>query len=180
MIIIQRLNQAILTPLTGKDWLVILISLFTYGWVALLLGYFSRFIQFNPYFRSPKTLFSRLIKIFFFPALVEEIIFRVLLIPHPLEAVDLKTWVFWVLLSLGLFILYHPLNAITFYPEGNPTFFHPIFLSLAAFLGLICAVVYKLTGSLWGIVIIHGLVVFIWLYFLDGITLLNHRNDSEF
>ncbi len=180
MIIIQRLNQAILTPLTGKDWLVILMSLFTYALVALLVGYFSGFIQFNPDFRSPKTLFSRLIKIFFFPALVEEIIFRVLLIPHPLEGVDLKTWVFRVVWSLGLFILYHPLNAITFYPVGNPTFFHPVFLSLAGFLGLICAVVYKLTGSLWGMVIIHGLVVFIWLYFLDGMTQLNLRNDSEF
>ncbi|MGB3193542.1 type II CAAX prenyl endopeptidase Rce1 family protein [Lyngbya sp. PCC 8106] len=179
MIIIQRLIQAILTPLTGQDWRVVLMSLLVYGLVALPLGFLSRFLQFHPCLRSPGTVLSNIVKLFFFPALVEEIVFRVILIPHPLEAVSLKTWVFWMLFSLGLFIIYHPLNALIFYPEGNPTFWNSIFLILAGFLGLTCALVYRLTGSLWGIVIIHGLIVFVWLYFLDGINKLVRVNDSE-
>jgi predicted Abi (CAAX) family protease len=187
MIIIQRLIQAILTPLTGQDWRVVLISLLVYGLLALPLGFLSRFLQFNPTLRSrsvalavsPGEVLSAIIKVLFFPALVEEIVFRVFLIPHPLEAVSLKTWVLWMLFSLGLFIIYHPLNALIFYPEGNPTFWNPIFLILAGFLGLTCAFVYRLTGSLWGITIIHGLIVFVWLYVLDGINKLVRVSNSQ-
>ena len=179
MIIIRRLTCAILTPLTWQDWQIVILSLVIYGLVALPLGFLSGFLQFNPGLRSPGEVLSAIIKVLFFPALVEETVFRVQLIPHPVEAVSLKTWVLWMVLSLGLFLIYHPLNALIFYPEGNPTFWNPIFLILAGFLGLICALVYRLTGSLWGIVIIHGLIVFVWLYVLGGINKLVKVNDSE-
>ncbi|MEL7038867.1 MAG: CPBP family glutamic-type intramembrane protease [Cyanobacteria bacterium J06592_8] len=171
--ILRRLTHAIFTPLDWQDWQIVILSLCVYGLVALPLGFLSGFLQFHPIMRSHWAVLIDLVKVFFFPALVEEIIFRVILIPHPFETVSIGTWIFWIVLSLGLFIIYHPLNALTFYPPGNPIFFNSIFLILAGLLGLICAIVYRLTGSLWGIVIIHGLVVFIWLYLLDGINKLN-------
>ncbi|MFB2837851.1 type II CAAX prenyl endopeptidase Rce1 family protein [Floridanema evergladense] len=75
---------------------------------------------------------------------------------------------FWGSLSLVLFIIYHPMNAVTFFPAGRKTFFNPIFLLLAAVLGIVCSVVYLQSGSLWLPVIIHWLVVVVWLVFLGG------------
>jgi predicted Abi (CAAX) family protease len=72
------------------------------------------------------------------------------------------------MLSLTLFILYHPLNALTLYKAGNPTFFQPVFLGLSALLGLTCTIAYWLTGSLWTISLIHWVVVVIWLLYLNG------------
>ncbi|MDY7021934.1 MAG: CPBP family glutamic-type intramembrane protease [Cyanobacteriota bacterium] len=175
--ILQRLTHAIFTPLDWQDWRIVILGLCVYGLVALPLGFLSGFLQFHLVVRLHWAMLRDLVKVFFFPALVEEIIFRVLLIPHPFERVSKLTWVFWMVLSLGLFIIYHPFNALTFYPPGNPTFFNPIFLILAGLLGLVCAIVYRLTGSLWGIVIIHGLVVFLWLYVLDGIKKLKLTLD---
>jgi predicted Abi (CAAX) family protease len=70
--------------------------------------------------------------------------------------------------GLGLFVLYHPLNALTFYKAGNPTFFDRRFLTLAAFLGVTCTITYWLTCSVLLIAMIHWLVVWIWLRNMGG------------
>jgi predicted Abi (CAAX) family protease len=76
----------------------------------------------------------------------------------------------WATLSLFLFVIYHPLNALTFFSQGRETFFDPIFLCLAAGLGIICTITYYQTGSLWLPVLIHWLVVVVWLLCFDGLT----------
>ena len=71
------------------------------------------------------------------PALTEELFFRVLLLPHATENASPAALWFWGLGGLVAFIVYHPLNALTFFPVAHETFLHPIFLFLSALLGAI-------------------------------------------
>ncbi|MBP0020839.1 MAG: CPBP family intramembrane metalloprotease [Cyanobacteria bacterium SBLK] len=170
-IAIERLASAF-TKLNLSQVRVILATLIIYGAIAIPLARFSGFIpsSFTPY-RPLKQRWG-LIYIFFFPAFFEELIFRVLLLPHPTERVATLTWGFWAIASLFGYIIYHPLNARTFYRAGNPTFFKPIFLILTGLLGLACTIAYFLTYSIWVIAIVHWLVVAVWLFTLDGKKLL--------
>ncbi|OZH52502.1 hypothetical protein AFK68_23935 [Hydrocoleum sp. CS-953] len=155
-------------PMNSQDCLVVGVTLLVYGAIALPLGFNSRFLRVSRGFRNLKELFQGLVVAFFTPSLIEELIFRVLLLPHPTERISIIVWSLWAALSLFLFIIYHPINALTFYPQGNPTFMTPIFLTLTGFLGLGCTVAYQLTGCLWVPVIIHWAVVVIWQYWLGG------------
>jgi predicted Abi (CAAX) family protease len=141
--------------------------LLIYGAIALPLGLATGFLRFDFCLRL-KLHAHQILLLFFLPALVEELIFRVWLLAHPTEAVNTMTWLVWAAISLFLFVIYHPLNALTFYREGNPTFLSIVFLSLAALLGIACTAVYILTGSMWTAVVIHWLVVTIWLFCLGG------------
>ena len=102
------------------------------------------------------------------PALIEELVFRVLLLPRTTENLPIGLVWFWVGISLVLFIVYHPLNAISFFPSGRDTFFNLIFLTLAGLLGFVCSLAYLQSGSLWTPVFIHWLVVAVWLLLLGG------------
>lgn len=163
-------------PMNSQDWLVVGVTLLIYGTIALPLGFNSGFLQISQSFRNLKELFQGLVAIFFMPSLIEESIFRVLLLPHSTEKISTIMWCFWAALSLFLFIIYHPINALTFHPQGNPTFMTPIFLTLTGILGLVCTVAYQLTGCLWVVVIIHWAVVVIWQYWLGGKELLYGSN----
>lgn len=102
--------------------------------------------------------FSELIKIsvvaFFIPALTEEIVFRGLLLP--------KRSPIWIARSLLAYVLWHPLEAVTFLPASAPYFLELQFLWLVAILGLFCTAAYIRTGSLWASVLVHWLVVVAW------------------
>jgi predicted Abi (CAAX) family protease len=107
------------------------------------------------------------------PVLLEELLFRVALVPHPQEAVQPATLALWGLLSLSLFVLYHPVNGWLWYRQGRATLCSPSFLLLVAELGLVCTIVYVITGSLWAIALIHWVVVVVWLLLLGGYQRLN-------
>ena len=139
-----------------------------YAAIALPLGLASGFLVWEPAIEKGKELAIGVFSAFFAPAFIEEVFFRVLLLPHPTEAIFPLSWVLWAIASLLLFLVYHPLNALWFYPAGNPLFFTPMFLGLAGLLGIACTVVYALTGSLWGMVVFHWLVVILWLFGLGG------------
>jgi predicted Abi (CAAX) family protease len=104
---------------------------------------------------------------FFIPALLEEFIWRVLLVPRP------ESKYFWHVgfLSLGLYVASHPLGAWLFRPTARDVFYSLTFLFLATLLGLICLTAYARTQSLWSSVVIHWLVVAIWLLFGAGTLL---------
>jgi predicted Abi (CAAX) family protease len=76
-------------------------------------------------------------------------------------------------MSLALFTASHPVNAILFSPTHRPTFTDPVFLVLAALLGLTCTLAYLQSGSLWPPVAIHWTAVVVWLLFLGGYRRLN-------
>ncbi|NEO84337.1 MAG: CPBP family intramembrane metalloprotease [Spirulina sp. SIO3F2] len=174
----QRLYRSLRIP-TRQDWRQTLIVLVVYGAIALPIAIHFQLFTWSPWpaaqFWSGSGL-KLILGTLFLPALAEEIIFRVLLLPHPSETIRLRIVLLWIGMSLGLFMVYHPLNALTLFPHGNPTFFQPVFLSLAGLLGFACTMLYRQTGSLWTIVLVHWFVVVIWLGLGAGAALLNWAN----
>ena len=170
---LRRIFASIILLPDLQDWGITVLLLLGYGALAVPIGVKSGFLQWRPIRQKPIQLVKILVFLFFCPALWEELVFRALLLPYPDELNSPVIPFGWVMLSLTLFVLYHPLNALTFYKAGNPTFFQPLFLSLTALLGLTCTIAYLLTGSLWTISLIHWVVAVIWLLCLNGENRLN-------
>lgn len=72
------------------------------------------------------------------------------------------------MLGIALFIVWHPLNAMTINPNAYPMFTNPLFLCLAALMAIACTITYLKTGSLWVPIAIHWLTVVVWVFFLSG------------
>jgi predicted Abi (CAAX) family protease len=168
-IILNRVLASLSIP-TFQDWLVTAIALIVYSLIAIPLGLKFNFLQFQNWTANWIDKSLLILRCLFLPGIVEELCFRVLLLPHPIETTNWWEWGLWGVFSLLLFILYHPLNAKYLYQAGFPTFFNPIFLTLAGLLGITCTIAYGLTGSLWVIVGIHWVVVTTWLMFFGGIS----------
>ncbi|AFY46762.1 putative protease of the Abi (CAAX) family [Nostoc sp. PCC 7524] len=166
-ILLNRLLASLVLPRT-QDWLVMGGTLLIYSAIALTLGFQSGFLRWSltSHQRMPQLAIA--LQSAISPAITEELVFRVLPLPHPIEVINWYQWGLWAALILFLFIIYHPLNAKTFFRAGFPTFLQPIFLTLAGILGLCCTVAYALTGCFWVIVLIHWIVVVVWLLGLGG------------
>ncbi len=167
--VFSRLIEALTTFPSGWGWLISVALLLVYALVALTFGWQRGFIKRSSVAVPRATLLTVACGAILTPALLEEIVFRALLVPHPSESVLPQTTILWSGISLVLFIVYHPLNALTAYRNGNPTFMQPTFLILAALLGVACTLTYLLTSSLWPGVIFHWLVVVVWLLWLGGL-----------
>lgn len=166
-IIGERIVAAFAGMPGAGGWLQCALGLVIYAVVALPLGFYFGFLK-TEVLSSRLLIFGVIFGALFRPAITEELFFRVMLLPHISEQVSPAIMGGYGLLSLILFIGYHPLNAITFFKGGKPTFFEPIFLFLAGFLGVICTLVYWGSGSIWPPVVIHWLVVVVWLLLLGG------------
>lgn len=169
---LHRLRQAATTRPQPRDWRLAAGLTLILGMVTLPVGLRSGFLSpvvADVSWGGGLRLVARVLVV---PALLEEGFWRVLLLPHPTEMIsDRKRWQIG-LPMLGLFVLMHPLNAITVYPAAFATFTNPVFLLSAALLGLVCTVVYWQSGSWWLIAVIHWLVVTLWLLFLGGYSTL--------
>lgn len=166
-IIINRILASVFIPRV-HHWFIASLALLIYAIIALPLGFSTGFLHLQIWStKSINYLFCTL-RCLLTPAITEELFFRVLVLPHPTEVVNWQKWSLLAGLSLLIFIIYHPLNAKTFYRDGYPTFFQPIFLILATLLGLTCTITYAITGSLWIIICIHWLVVVLWLLLFGG------------
>lgn len=169
---LHRLRQAATTQPHPRHWLLAAGLTAALGLVIVPLGLRSHFL-------SPTladiTWGNRLLlaaRVLLVPALLEEGFWRVLLLPHPTEIMsDRKRWRMG-LPVLGLFVVIHPLNAMTLYPLAFDTFTDPIFLLAAALLGLVCTIAYWQSGSWWVVAAMHWLVVLVWLLFLGGYSAL--------
>ncbi|MEM8603585.1 MAG: CPBP family glutamic-type intramembrane protease [Cyanobacteria bacterium P01_H01_bin.121] len=173
----KRLGDAISTFLTWRDWVTIAGALLLYGAIALPYGFYSSFLKVSVEALRSWLAPLRMLQLLILPAMVEEGIFRVLLLPHPLEGIAMNRWLLWALLSLIAFVFYHPLNAQLFYPPGRGTFWDQRFLILVVLLGAVCSGVYGMTGSFWAIVFIHWVVVVVWLLALGGIEQLHAKEE---
>ncbi|MDZ7750947.1 MAG: CPBP family glutamic-type intramembrane protease [Gammaproteobacteria bacterium] len=107
-----------------------------------------------------------------FPSLLEEALFRGLVIPRDVLARGRGTAAAYAVLSTTLFVSWHPLNAATINPGAAGLFFDPGFLAITALLGITCAVAYIRTRSLWAPILIHWTTVVAWVLFLGGRNLL--------
>lgn len=167
--IIHRLGSAISTVPSTEAWLYAATLALIFTIIALPIGFFGKFLQIEVVNVPWKVIIGIITMSFLTPAITEELFFRVLLLPPILEngAVSIGLCC-WGGISLVLFIVYHPLNAISFFPRGRNTFFNLVFLVLAALLGIVCSLSYIQSHSLWTAVTIHWLAVVIWLLFLGG------------
>ncbi|MBD1922358.1 CPBP family intramembrane metalloprotease [Microcoleus sp. FACHB-831] len=163
--VIQRLITAILTIPATQDWIYAALLLLIYAVISLPIGLKYRFIQFDIQ-SSRKIVAAVMLGALVMPGITEELFFRVLLLPHPTENASLAAQLIWGSISLIVFIVYHPLNI--FAPGHDVTFRNPVFLLLAALLGIVCTVSYLQSGSLWPPVVIHWLIVVVWLLLLGG------------
>jgi predicted Abi (CAAX) family protease len=164
----NRVLASLLPPLQQGALAHSLAVLTVYGVLALALGFASGFLTLPWSWPSLGPLLPRLAGLFLLPSLLEELLFRALLIPHPVEGFPWRPELAWIALSLGLFVLYHPLAARLWYPQARRLFDDPRFLVQATLLGLACSLAYAGTGSLWPPVLIHWLAVVIWLEPLRG------------
>jgi predicted Abi (CAAX) family protease len=159
----NRVLASLLPPFQPGDLGRSLLVLAGYGALALALGVASGFLSMPMQWPPLAEALPRLAKLLLLPALVEELLFRVLLIPHPIEGFPWQSLLGWNALSLGLFVLYHPVAARLWYPQARALFDDPRFLFQATLLGVACSLAYGFTGSLWPPVLIHWLAVVIWL-----------------
>jgi predicted Abi (CAAX) family protease len=98
-----------------------------------------------------------------------------MVLPSPTEGIPGGRWLFWAVVSVGLFVLYHVVLGKTIYRSARDTLCDRRFLTLVGWLGLLLAGVYWITGSLWLIVWIHWAAIIVWIYALGGKTRLPQR-----
>lgn len=177
LLIQERIISASLAIPNISDWVELGLLLLAYTAIALFLGFKFNFLQVK-IISSWSVALRVTITSLFFPSIIEELLFRVVLIPHPLEQVSITNLSIWMIISLILFIVAHPLNAMTFTPRGKEVFFKPIFLILAGLLGVFCTILYFHSGSLWTAVLFHWFIVSVWLISLGGFEQLKFHLDE--
>ena len=91
---------------------------------------------------------------FFVPALFEEAVFRGFLL--------LRFSPTWIALSSTAYVLWHPVEALTFFPQSAIYFLDIRFLLIVSLLSLFCTLAYFRTRSIWASVWVHWLVVVAW------------------
>lgn len=162
-----RLARSFAVPLSGAlvgtsglSLLLIAIGLLPFG---LKSGYLQR--QFV--LPHPLRGMLNLVKLFLFPALLEESLFRVMVLPHPTEGISTTSWLVWAAVSIGLFVLYHwGLSRVR--PRAGQALRDRRFLLMVVWFGMILTLLYGLTGSLWAITVVHWVVVLGWIYGFGG------------
>lgn len=140
--------------------------------IALPIGLMTKLLHPGAPAIPALQLLTTALVVFVHPALVEEFIFRVLLLPRDARAVSRTRLVALVVTSLALYVASHPVNAILFRPQARALFESPAYLTLAALLGATCTAAYFVSRSIWPPVLIHWLTVVAWLFALGGQAML--------
>jgi predicted Abi (CAAX) family protease len=109
--LLDRVRDALLTPLTGAAAGQTGLILGAYAPLALGVGRRSGFLL--ALWRWPPlgVLLRGSLPLLLMPALGEELLFRVALLPHPAGGPNFASFWAWGALNVGLFVVYHPLAA---------------------------------------------------------------------
>jgi predicted Abi (CAAX) family protease len=102
------------------------------------------------------------------PAILEEILFRALLLPRNIRQLNKLALVANCIAALALFVISHPLHGWLTRPSALGLFTNPVFLTCAALLGAACTVTYLISRSIWPPVLLHWISVVVWILFLGG------------
>lgn len=126
--------------------------------LALLVGVIAVSIKPDLIALDARSAFSEIAMValvaFFVPAFVEEFVFRGCLIPT-------FRW-YWVVLSLAMYVGWHPVEVWLIFPEAAEVFLDPRFLCVVALVGIACTFSYWRTKSLWASILVHWLIVVGW------------------
>jgi predicted Abi (CAAX) family protease len=150
------------TKLSGK----VIFSVIFFALIATLYGFLSGLFQLQ--FIQSKLVFILPLTLFVFPSLLEEIFFRGILIPNNTKERSRAAVFAYIVLSTMLFVLWHPLNALTINQEAQGFFLDVRFLLITVLLGLICGYAYVQSRSIWVSTIIHWMTVLVWVFFFGG------------
>ncbi|CAN5475554.1 CPBP family glutamic-type intramembrane protease [soil metagenome] len=161
--LLRRLSRSLTTLPTPHGWALCGVIAALTGTLMAAIGFGTGLYALTP---TAPGLPLRLLTVLFVPALGEEIPFRGLL-PGP----EAKRPYAAIAVSTGLYVAWHPLEALTFLPHAT-MFLRPDFLICTAILGLTCAVMRWRTGSLWPAVMLHGGFVVVWQTWLGGVSAL--------
>lgn len=158
----RRIIPAFRTWPTPRGWRDTALLAAAYALVGIPLGFITGRLTLEWSSAPPGQILAFVLIAILAPSLVEELLFRVALIPRNTESVAPTRRGIWAGISLILFVAWHPVNAWLLNPWARPIFFDPVFLALATLLGLTCTLAYLRTGSIWSPVMIHWLTVIVW------------------
>ena len=156
--------RALFRSLSKRDWKQISIVCTLFMPLSLMFGFATGFFQFDV--APTKQILRVAVIAFVLPALLEELVFRGPLIYFANK--KSKKLLYVAILSLALFILWHPLNACLLLTEARPVFLDWRFLTLAALLGACASALALTTRSLWPPVLFHWFAVIGWKAFLGA------------
>ena len=166
--LLYRLQTAFSTLPDLSGWLVTLLLFAGFASVTFMVLRVSGLFTFSPTRLPLKSVLLLVVVAVFTPSLPEEVLYRVLLLPHPTESVSLGTHSLWSGLSLALFVAAHPFTAWSVWHWSRRIFYRPAFLVIVALLGTVCTVAYLYTGSVWAPVSIHWATIVGWKLFFGG------------
>jgi predicted Abi (CAAX) family protease len=165
----QSVWSAFLTFPSTSTWLkcagVFAVFIVVTAWIGLASG----FVYYEPAITNWQSAIALSLILFIAPSLLEEIFFRGLLVPHSREGASHLQAVSQIIVSVAIFVLWHPLNGWLFSPAVWPIFSNPIFLVLAALFGLAATIAYRISGSIWPSVMMHWLTVVSWVLLFGGL-----------
>ncbi len=175
----SRLVEALTAPFAVAQLAIVLGLFGLFGLLAFPLGLASGLLR-PPWRQLTAKAWLRLgASLVLMPALLEEGLFRVLLLPRRVLELEPLGQAGWVALSVGLFVLYHPVSGWLWYPEGRWLFQQGRFLVPCSLLGLVCVIAYACTGSLWAPMLLHWITLLIWLGPCDGGRDLTDRHSAR-
>jgi predicted Abi (CAAX) family protease len=160
---------------TIPDWRAWRSCVFVYGFFlvcALPVGLLSRLLRPAAAHLTPAEMIGSGLILFVQPALIEEIVFRGLLLPRNGSSLPRGRLVLVAGAALAGYVASHPINARLFRPQVLGLFESTPYLVLATLLGLACTAAYLISRSIWPSVAIHWLTVVMWIWFLGGQALL--------
>ena len=135
---------------------------------ALPIGLLSGLLRPGVARLTPPEMIGSGVLLFFQPALVEEIVFRGLLLPRNGGSWPRGRLMIVAGAALFVYVASHPINARLFRPQVLGLFESPAYLALATLLGLACTAAYLISRSIWPSVAIHWLTVVAWVWLLGG------------
>ena len=162
------LRAALTTTPDSRTWLACALVYATFLLIAGSIGLASGLLHpTTPQLSASEALGAGVLMLIH-PALVEEIVFRGLLLPRDRRTMSRSRLFVIVASALAVYVASHPLNAWLFRPDVLGLFASPVYLVLAALLGLACTIAYFISRSIWPPVMIHWLTVLAWIFFLGG------------
>lgn len=165
---VYDLRRGLTTRPAREDLPFVIVALGIYAAVAFAIGFGTGFFRISVLKASQATMLVLPVSLFVMPSLLEEILFRGLMLPHRSGNLPTRRWAVFFIVSLAAFILWHPLNALTINKAAIPVFTDVRFLLIAGLMAACCSITYFRTGSLWVPILIHWITVVVWVFFLGG------------
>ena len=173
--LLERLTDvraAVLTWPSTHTWKRCLLVYGLFAGCALSIGFGSGFLRPGIADLWPTMLALLPFCILLSPALLEELVFRAMLLPRDATRVSRPRLILISSVALSVFVAAHPLSAWLVRPTAWVLFTSPVFLITATLLGAACTAVYLISKSLWPPVLLHWSAVVVWITLLGGSALL--------